>query len=66
MKESKCETPRSAAKRELRADLLRMRKRKEEEEKGEKAKNARKTPSTHRSPQYVSPRMANSRLQKSR
>jgi hypothetical protein len=57
MKDSKCETPRSVAKRELRADLYRMRKKKEEEEKGDRQKNPRKTPSTHRSTQYLSPKI---------
>lgn len=64
MKDSKCETPRSAAKKELRADLYRMRKKKEEEEKGDK-KTVRKTPSTHRSSQFLSPKIPKP-MQKSR
>ena len=50
LKESKCETPRSQAKKQLRADLYKQRKRKEEEE---KPKTARKTPSTQKGGKYV-------------
>lgn len=66
MKDSKCQTPRSQAKKELRADLYRMRKKREEEEKGEKPKNPRKTPSTHKSGQFLSPKMPIKGLNKSR
>jgi hypothetical protein len=53
LKESKCETPRSQAKKQLRADLYKQRKRKEEEE---KPKTARKTPSTQKNPVFLSPK----------
>lgn len=67
MKDSKCETPRSLAKKELRADLYRMRKKKEEEEKGGQVKTSRKTPSTHKSTNlFLSPKAPPRSINKSR
>jgi superoxide dismutase len=67
LKDSKCETPRSLAKKELRADLYRLRKKKEEEEKGEKVKTSRKTPSTHKSNNlFLSPKLPPKLSNKSR
>ena len=53
MKDSKCETPRSQHKKELRAELIRSRKKEED-----KMKTSRKTPSTNKTTNnYLSPKM---------